>query len=122
MTYHTPALAQLLLSMFGAQLSIWTDTDMKAYFDIENMTDDDVAHVQIFAYLLCVLPMLCIVFVSAISKWVKNMGDSYFFKGDTYAAHNLVMLLYTLAMMYILFDLVLFFRKHCKNNKAATTQ
>ena len=109
--FHEPSLEQLLLSVFGAALSMWSDLDVREIFNLNKNEAHGQEHIQLFGYLLCVLPII-IGIVSSIfkntSKLSKFIGVSSKLFCD---AHNAFMVLYSIFIIVLLADIAYYFAR-----------
>ena len=109
--YAEPSLEKLILSVFGAELSLWSDMDVQSVFGLESDATEDQGDIQLFGFVLCLLPVLAAVVQAcfrALEYYVTNVIQVQL-SSAVITSHNTFTLLYSVVALVLLVDIATFF-------------
>lgn len=112
--YLVPSIEKLLLSMFGAELSLWSDMDVKAVFNLDDHEVSHQGHIQLFGFALCLLPVLAAVVQAclvALDYYTANILKVHHASAVLRSSHNIFTMVYSIVILILLLDIALFFIK-----------
>mgnify|MGYP004244076119 CR=1 FL=1 len=105
---------RLLLFMFGAGLSLWSDLDVKSIFNLKENEVYGQEHIQLFGYVLCLLPIIA----EIISASIKGVASLPMFAAESSSifceVHNVFMMIYSLVIIVLLADISWYFIRRYK--------
>ena len=118
--YAEPSLEKLILSVFGAELSLWSTMNVQSVFDLDSDTTENQSDTQIFGFVLCLLPVLAAVVQAcfrALEHHITNVIHVQL-SSVVITSHNTFTLIYSTVALALLLDIASFFiRGWCKERK-----
>lgn len=109
--YAEPSIEKLILSVFGAELSLWSAMDVQSVFGLKNDAREDQADMQLFGFILCLLPVLAAVVQSCFRALEHSISkiSQLPLSSAIITSHNTFTLAYSIVALALLADIALFF-------------
>ena len=118
--YHRSSIEKMILSLFGAELSMRCSLNVKTVFNLKNEDSKSHCNIQLFGFALCLLPVLTAVIqasFNALDHYLASFLQIPYSSAIIKSSHNIFTFVYSITAFLLLTDIALFFIREWYNDR-----